>query len=495
MSSNTLNERIIFGLQIKQRRQSLKLSFAELSKSSGLSISYLNEIEKGKKFPKPEKLNALVKALNLKLSDFNNHQLNHTFAAVNELLRSNFLNELPLDFFGIEVTKIAEIITNAPTKVSAFIATMLEISRNHALNKENFYFTALRSYLQLNNNYFPQLEEAVQKFKLENKLPEKEQVPSAKALEQILQNTYGYSMYRAELDEQQTLSGLKSLFIPTTKTLLLSGKLSPLQESFQFGKELGFNVLNLKERANTSSLMEGGSFTEVHNHSQAIYFSVALHIPLEEFVAKLRRFFKLPNWDAQAFDAIRRYYQATPEMFYHRLTNVLPSFFAMKKMFFLRFKEHKQTQTYSIDRELNLGMRHHPSGNAIYEHYCRRWTAISSFGELTEDHSAANPLIRIQRSKYWETANEYLCFTIAWQLPAADYNVSVTFGVHIDEQLSEQIHFLEDPNIQRVIVNKTCEWCSIEDCQERVAKPKQLEAKMQRQRIEDLIEQLSAKYT
>ena len=63
MSAVTPNAKIILGLKVKQLRQHKNMSFVELSKAAGMSVSYLNEIEKGKKYPKPDKLKSLAQAL------------------------------------------------------------------------------------------------------------------------------------------------------------------------------------------------------------------------------------------------------------------------------------------------------------------------------------------------------------------------------------------------------------------------------------------------
>ena len=55
MSLNTDHIKLIFGLKLKQLRQEKSLSLQDLSNSSGLSMSYINEIEKGKKYPKADK--------------------------------------------------------------------------------------------------------------------------------------------------------------------------------------------------------------------------------------------------------------------------------------------------------------------------------------------------------------------------------------------------------------------------------------------------------
>ena len=48
--------KLIFGLKMKQLRSGKDLSLFKLSKQTGLSKSYLNEIEKGKKYPKTDKI-------------------------------------------------------------------------------------------------------------------------------------------------------------------------------------------------------------------------------------------------------------------------------------------------------------------------------------------------------------------------------------------------------------------------------------------------------
>lgn len=49
-------QKIIFGLKVKQLRQAKALSFGEFAERTKMSMSYLNEIEKGKNFPKTIRL-------------------------------------------------------------------------------------------------------------------------------------------------------------------------------------------------------------------------------------------------------------------------------------------------------------------------------------------------------------------------------------------------------------------------------------------------------
>ena len=122
------NTKIIFGLKVKQLRKQYNLSFQELKDLSGLSVSYLNEIEKGKKYPRQNKIDALAEALRTTSEELVSRQLSKNLMPLADLLDSNFLQEIPLDLFGIEAAKVVEIIANAPTK--AFLKSLARPSAN-----------------------------------------------------------------------------------------------------------------------------------------------------------------------------------------------------------------------------------------------------------------------------------------------------------------------------------------------------------------------------
>lgn len=488
MTAKTANEKIIFGLKVKQLRQELGLSFSDLSKTSGMSLSYLNEIEKGKKFPKQDKVNNLARALGTTSGKLTDGELGRHLAPVTQLLKSNFLNELPLELFGIELNKVAEMVAQAPTRVGAFISTLLELSRSYALREENFYFAALRSYLELHDNYFPELEKEVDNFTSRHALPGYRPL-APRTLASLLEANYGYTIIPDGLDAHPDLKMLRAVYQPKTRKLLMNGELTPVQRGFQFGKELAFNYLRLAERANTSSLLRSRVFEEVLNHSKATYFSVALHIPLQPFIKNVREFFALPTWDPKAFLGLMQRYNATPEMFYHRLTNVLPTFFGLREMFFLRFLHDPRQDEFAIDKELHLHHRHHPHENGLFEHYCRRWVSISLLREMTAD--GGDIQIDVQRSHYHDTEDEYLCITLARSnYPKVGNNVSVTLGFMVNDKLKETVAWLDDPAITRREVNTTCERCPIENCAERAAEPVIVRKRMQYQRIKSALQEL-----
>ncbi|MBK7343820.1 MAG: helix-turn-helix transcriptional regulator [Saprospiraceae bacterium] len=128
----TFTDRILLGLKIRHLRQESGLSFAELSAKTGLSGSYLNEIEKGKKTPRPEKLAALAATLSVTPEWLLSEDPGPHLAPVASLLRSNFLNELPLDMFGIDLSRLLELLASAPLQINAFVSSLVELAQNHA---------------------------------------------------------------------------------------------------------------------------------------------------------------------------------------------------------------------------------------------------------------------------------------------------------------------------------------------------------------------------
>ena len=57
------NLRFILGLKLRKLRQEKGLSLTDLAARAGMSVSYLSEIEGGRKHPKPDKLIRLAQAL------------------------------------------------------------------------------------------------------------------------------------------------------------------------------------------------------------------------------------------------------------------------------------------------------------------------------------------------------------------------------------------------------------------------------------------------
>ncbi|WP_312090187.1 helix-turn-helix transcriptional regulator [Chryseobacterium sp.] len=461
----------VFGLKLKQQRQKNSWSLQDLSVKTGLSKSYLNEIENGKKYPKHDKIILLSEAMQCTFDDLVSTKLDKNLTPFSEILQSDFFKEIPLELFGINKNNLISIISDAPKKVTAFINALIEISQNYNLGKERFYFAVLRSFQELYDNYFPEIEEKAVVFAEENTITIGKSLQSD-ALEKILTEKLGYQIQSENFEQYGTLGNLRSLYIPEKKLLLLNNKLEPDQKTFIFAKEIGFNVLDLKNRPNTYSWLDFGSFEEILNNYYASYFAGALLISKTEIIDKASDFFLQNEWKPNGFEELIENFTHSPETFYYRLTNILSSELGIKDLFYLCLVKKKNTDKIQILKELHLNHQQAPHANATNEHYCRRWIAVKNLQHLKENEI----LTDAQISHYKDLGFSYLVISTSQKNPFSDgSNRSYCLGILLNTQTIKKINFIKSPTLKTVDVGVTCESCSISNCEVRQAPPIRLE--------------------
>lgn len=498
MISTTDRIRLIFGLKLRQLRQDKGLQINELAELAGFSPSYLNEIEKGKKYPKSDKIFALAKALDTHYDSLVSVRLGKRLEPIEELLNSNILQELPLELFGIEVGDLLRMLSEAPSRVGAFINTIIEISRNYGMNVEQFYFAALRSFQELHDNYFEEIESAASQF-IAAYLKSKEKTFSEEWLRNHLEKFYHYSIEEFDEAARPELSGLRSLVLPGSPVVLLINKnLEAKQRAFTFGREIGFQMMNMSPRPYISSQTEAESFEQVLNNFKASYFAGAILVPREILVSRLAKFFAETSWKPEVFLSVMNEFEATPEIFMHRISSIMSQHFGIDKLFFLRFDHSVSSGDFRLAKEMHLAKLPFIHGTAN-EHYCRRWVSLKILEELAGLQQKNNwdglPLCSGQLAEYVDASNRYLLLTLAKPSPPrVGYNSSVTLGFAIDERLKMLVRFLDDPSLQPVEVNETCERCRLSDCMERSFPPVIWQRQQRNKALKESIEKLRSGY-
>ncbi|HKJ33345.1 MAG TPA: helix-turn-helix transcriptional regulator [Balneolales bacterium] len=470
------NLRLIFGLKLRQYRHAHDYSLQELADRAGMSPSYLNEIEKGKKYPKVDKIMAISKALDISFDDLVSLQLSSELNPLSNLLNNDLLDNIPFELFGIDTSSLVDLMSEDPAKFNALIGTLVEIARNYDVHVEHFFFAALRSYQETHHNYFPDLENKVDNFR--NKFEWQIQ-PSydLRQLEQILIDEYHYEIQYTRLNNYPDLKKLRSIYVEGKPNKLeINDRLMPSQKAFVLGREIGFNFMNLKkESVRTSTWIKVKTFRQVMNNFKASYFSGALLLNRDLMKDDLAKLFNHAEWKSEYFQEILKRYDTTPETLLHRLTQLVPHYFGLNQLYFLRFYNQRDTNRYHLTKELHFSRLHSPHGIELDEHYCRRWITISIFHELNDllqKGEYTEPIIRTQRSHFFNTNNEYFNLTLARPLSLSpDTNSCVTMGFRMNTAFKRKVKFWNDQNIHRREVNETCERCPITDCEERVADP------------------------
>jgi len=493
--------RLIFGFKVRYLRQQKNLSYQELANKTGLSTSYLNDIEKGKRYPKPGKITNLATALEVDYNYMVATNASKKLQPIIDLLNSKFFKLFPLQDFGISLEKLLELFTQTPDKVNAFISTIFKIARNYQVGEKQFYLEALRSYQDMYNNYFPKLETATENFKKEFSI--KGTLPfTVGFLEDQLQEIYGIEIDRETLASKPKLQHIRSYYSEKEKgkkkekkkTLYIKAALSEAQENFLIARELGFQYLELKERPYATTILNIDSFELLLNNYKASHFAAALLMEEKELVKDIKRLSKKNTWHPDLFLNLLTKYNVTAEMLLQRLTTILPHHFDLEDLFFIRLTGSKDLQTFNMTKDLHLSQLHSPYNNELNEHYCNRWVSITSIKELrfAKKDKGEQPIIAdAQISKYWNTDKEYLCISLAkpaFQNP--EKGVSVTLGLLVTPKLIRIFRFLTDPKIKVREVHTTCERCGIHDCDARQASPLIIEQKDVAQKVLEALEEL-----
>lgn len=492
MTSEREKVRLIFGLKIKQLRNELGVSTIELANRTDLSPSYLNEIEKGKKYPKTEKVFALAKALNTDYDTLVSLKVNKQLEPVVELLNSNLLSELPFDLFGIEPGYFLDVMANAPAKLSAFISTLIEIGRNYDLRVEQFFFSVLRTYQAMHDNYFEELEQEADYFLTDHPLPTAP-ADCPNWLANVLITEYNCLLTYYNAQTHPELALLRSVYLPEKNCLLLNSKLSTEQQAFTLAREVGYHRLKLSVRPLESSMLEARSFDEVLNNFRASYFARAVLIPRQRLLDDLTALVALPTWANERLLGLMEPFAVTPEMFLLRMTNLLTSHFGQHELFFLRFNQSAEGR-FRLTKELHLSKLHTPHGVARDEHYCRRQVSVTILNELRQFQEKGQwdgrPICRAQRITFSTNGNAYFVFSIAKSSPPSTDNSSINIGFPLNNNLQQVFRFINDPAIPETLVGETCERCPITDCLERAAPPTVLTRQQQNQTVLRTIEAL-----
>tara|TARA_R110002126_G_scaffold222615_2_gene367727 strand:- start:103 stop:1584 length:1482 start_codon:yes stop_codon:yes gene_type:complete len=485
--------KLIFGLKLKQARTNKDLSLFGLAKITELSKSYLNEIEKGKKYPKTDKIILLAEKLEVSYDHMVSLKLDNNLAPIGEILKSGILKEIPLDIFGIQENDLIDIIANAPAKVNAFISTIIEIAQHYNLSRESFFLAALRSYQEAHNNYFEDLEDKVIDFSkafhidINNKI-------SLEELAAILKEEYGYTIKELVFSEQEELGDLRSIFVPKSKTLLLSLEIDEQQKAFILAKEIAYNYLEIKDRLFTFSWIKFDNFDQVLNNFYASYFAGALLLPRKKLIDDLNVFLSKTHPKAEEMITLMNQFNVSPESFYQRLTNILPKDFQLKNLFFLRLSHKLGSDSYQIKKELHITHQQEPRANEMNEHYCRRWISIrtieSAIAEKKEHFFSA------QISRYDNSNNEYLVFSSATLDPfKKDHLRSISVGILMSAAMKKKFKFIDSGIIKKELVGVTCETCAVKNCEVRATPPIHLEQKKRNENTDLIVQQYMEKFS
>jgi predicted transcriptional regulator len=473
--SESPQQRLLFGLKLRYYRMAKGFLFQDLSTAANISKSYLNEIEMGQKYPRQDKLLRLAAALDVEPHMLTSSELPKQLAPLQNLLATNFLQELPLEMMGLDLQRILAMLSQAPTRVSAFISTLIELSRTFSSRERHFYFGVLRAYLELHDHYFEDIEAAAAVFV--DAIDGRPRL-SASLLEAELTTKWQVHIDTQTLGAYPALKSIRSVFVPAQKTLFLEEGLNKSQKVFALLKEIGFRQLGLEVRAYTGALQHFHSFDEVLNHFRAGYFASAVMIPQHLFKQDLSDWLQQPQDFPRFLEGWLVKYACTPEVVFQRITNLLPTAFGLKGLFYVQAHRPVPHRPETLSKELHLGGRHWPHLSHD-EHFCARHGLIRLLDQPREVGLSSDT----QFVKDDKTGRTYFCVTAGWNASQKTYTTA-TLG--IDTRQSAWVYKRDGLQMH---TGHSCERCPLE-CSERRAEPTLYRDKKHREAVRRALKQL-----
>ncbi|MDE3153837.1 MAG: ImmA/IrrE family metallo-endopeptidase [Acidobacteriota bacterium] len=492
-----LNLKTILGLKLKRFREARRFTLRELGERTGLSTSYLAEIEAGKKYPKLDKILQMAEGLGCPYEELVSTKLDAEFDTLHAFLTSPAIHNFPFDLFGLRTGELMKLITRSPHEVSALLRTLHDIASQYNIGATHFLRAALRSYQELTGNYYAPLEDAADRFRRELA----GQAGGVATIGRLRAWVLAHGVQDIDerlLGERPALRAFRSLRLVDPPRLLLNPRLSAFQQAFVLAREAGYQLLELKARSQTTPPDREDSFEQVLNDFKASYFAGAVLLPRDRIAADLGAFFRLPTWQPAALTALLDRYGVTPETLMYRFSQLTGQEFGLHPHF-LKFS--LESGRVRLLKQLNLSTLRIPSGIDADEHYCRRWLST----HLLMERAAAKArrprrvpklLVRAQHSTFVDRPDEaFFCLGMALAEPLRpELDISLTIGFRADEVFARTVRFAQDRAIRQTVLNGTCEHCPLpaDACGDRAAAPVLYQQQLARAELMRELEALSA---
>ena len=468
------NLRYIFGMKLKNLRHEKGYGLKDLSELTGISVSYINEIEKGKKYPKYEKIINLAKVLGVEYDDLVSIKMSGKLGKISELFSSSsVIGSFPFQLFGISYENVIELFNASPKKAVALISTLMEISKSYDMNVEQFFLASLRSYQEMHKNYFEEFEELAEEFSSKHKLIRISPLKREELIE-ILRKKFHCEVKIVDFSSKPEFCEQRFVYLPgKTSQLLLNDQLDSSQHVYSLALQIAHYELKIHKRVRTSPWRDFDTFDHVMESFKASYFAGALVINRFQVAKEMKEIFRSEFWDGNSILELLKRYEVTPETFLHRLSQILPGLFKITELHYFRFEQVVGKKEIELTKELNMPRSLVPNGVRLNEHYCQRWLPVSMLKNLALKQKKLNSeevFISAQRAHFLENGDKVLFISIGRGLRLRSrINRTVSLGLKIDRNLNEKVKFLNDTQIPEIEVNQTCERCYLDKtaCKER----------------------------
>jgi predicted transcriptional regulator/DNA-binding XRE family transcriptional regulator len=446
------------GFKIKNERRKQGISQAQLSEKLGISSSYLNLIESGKRNVNVDLLLKTSEILNIELKDLSKKENANLYHDVLDLLGDNIFEDL--DITNLEVKDLAN---NSPLVAKALIrlgdfykkenkeiySKVESISEDNITNyKSTFPGEAVSDFLQQHNNYFEEIEDyatdvfrsvntnnrtrhvlLVDYLKKKHKIEVVDVVPSEK------------ENFAKKFDQNQNKLFLSDYLTLETKKLFIASQIVQLEAMNLINKQLADYAFQNEESKTLTTI------------ALINYTAAAILMPYELFYTECLKH----RYD---LELIQHTFATSFEQVAHRVTCL-----QNPKMKGIPFHMLRVDIAGNISKRLSL------SGIQIprYGGACPRWNIHSAFITPGKIHAALSKMTDGER---------YVCIARTIEKGIGRHGVHrsmVSIGLGCQAKYAKDFVYSDQLNLKdekaAIPIGVNCRTCTRLDCQQRAFPP------------------------
>jgi predicted transcriptional regulator/DNA-binding XRE family transcriptional regulator len=461
METNDLSN---IGAKIRKERRSRGLSQSELSKNLGISPSYLNLLESGRRTITVPLLIKIGNELNLSLKDLTIESNKRIFSDVLEVLSNEMFEDL--DITNLETT---EFISNNPNIAKALLTlndsykslrddmqNRLEIIEVESSIKEKkssrLPVEIVSDFLQENKNYFDSLERKSEDLRSKIGMNFGPGIGST----EIKFTTYLKNEHNIDVKIVPPENDQKSVkkFDNKKNILFLSEMLTYTARNFHLAYQIALCESNpIIEKIIDDNKIYSDNVIPLLKISLLNYSAAALLMPYDDFLESAKKY----KYDVEI---LMHHYAASFEQITHRLTNLQRPGNEGVPFHFLK-----------TDIAGNVSKRFSLSGIHIPRHggSCPRWNVYIAFLSPGKIHPQIS---RMPDGKV------YFCIARAFEKGIEKHGMPKSFvsiGLGCDMQYAKELIYSEGMDLQNkkleTAIGISCRICPRVDCQQRAFPP------------------------
>ncbi len=448
------------GRRLRELRLERGQQQADVARQLGVSPAYLNLIEKGKRTVQLPLLWKALSFFNVEMEPFmkslGERSAPDALAKMLDepLLRSLGITDEDLKDFSGEPKRTAMLVAlfnlykNTRTQLDNVMSQLAENSTDKVRLGTSFGpFDEITDFLQAHKNWFPELEEAAARVRVDHKLQRR--ILSDELVEVLKQRKV-----RVEFAAPGKGSVVRR-YDPKKRHLTMSTDLMEQPLKFQLAATIGLRVLDdsrLDERLSRAFGPKHGETERLIKIHLANYFAGALLLPYREFIAEVER----TRYDVELLSSL---FEMSYEAVAHRVCNLADPKRPGLPMHFVR-----------CDVAGNISKRYSATGLRFPEGTgsCPKWAVHNAF---------LNPSLITKQYSRMPDGMAYFCFAkVATQPKEGSLVRGTTYSIGLGTHAEAAKHLayaqempFTDPARMAVPVGVSCRFCERTDCNQRAA--------------------------